>query len=161
MSAFMKLGDIKGSATDEDHKDWIIIENTSSAIMRSIRDGAKDQQRTQGETVLADVVVVRQMDKSTPKLQEACANGTFLKEVEIDFCTTIKNKEEPYYQIKLSDVIITGHSFDANSYADPLPSENVSLGFSKIEWTWYVMDPKTGDGQGKVATKYEPSAGRS
>ncbi|MCH2131726.1 MAG: type VI secretion system tube protein Hcp [Pirellulaceae bacterium] len=80
--------------------------------------------------------------------------------MEIDFCTTIKNKEEPYFQIKLSDVIITQHSFQASSSADPLPTEEVALGFSKIEWTWNVIDPRTGDGQGKVATKYDPSAGR-
>lgn len=30
-----------------------------------------------GETTLGDVVVVRQLDASSTKLQEACANGTF------------------------------------------------------------------------------------
>ena len=52
MPAFMKLGDIKGEATDADHKDWIIIESMSSPIFRSIPEGAKDQQRTKGETTL-------------------------------------------------------------------------------------------------------------
>ena len=33
-AAFMKLGDIKGEATDNEHKDWIIIESMSSAIFR-------------------------------------------------------------------------------------------------------------------------------
>jgi type VI secretion system secreted protein Hcp len=161
MSAFVKLGDIKGEASDDDHKDWVIIESMSTPIFRSIVEGAKDQQRTQGETTLGDIVLVRQMDKSTPKIQEACANGTFLKEVEIDFCTSIKNKEEPYYQIKLSDVILTSYGLHANASGDPLPTEELTLGYSNVEWTYNVIDSKTGDGAGKVATKYDPMKNRS
>ncbi len=58
MPAFMKLGDIKGEATDNDHKDWIIVVSMSASVHRSIAEGAKDQQRTKGSTTLADVVVI-------------------------------------------------------------------------------------------------------
>ena len=60
MAAFIKLGDIKGEATDSGHKDWIIIEAMSSSVSRSIQHGAKDQQRTKGETSLSDIQIVRQ-----------------------------------------------------------------------------------------------------
>jgi type VI secretion system secreted protein Hcp len=161
MPAFMKLGDIKGEATDADHKDWIIIESMSSPIFRSVPAGAKDQQRTKGETTLGDIVCSRQLDKSSTKLQEACANGTFFKEVEIHFCTTVKNKQEPYLTYKLADVIVSSYSFHGNSSGSPLPSEQITLGFTKAEWTYIVIDPKTGDNKGKVATKYNPGEGRS
>ena len=84
-AAFMKLGDIKGEATDNEHKDWIIIESMSSAISRSTSDNAKDTQRSRGDTTLGDIVVVRELDKSSTKLQEACANGAFNQDVEIHF----------------------------------------------------------------------------
>ena len=145
MPAYMKLGDIKGEATDTDHKDWIIIESMSSPIFRSVPSGAKDQQRTKGETSLGDIVVSRQLDKSSTKLQEACANGTFFKEVEIHFCSTVKNKQEPYLTYKLFDVIVSSYSFHGNSSGSPLPSEQVTLGYTKVEWTYIVIDPKTGD----------------
>jgi type VI secretion system secreted protein Hcp len=161
MSAFVKLGDIKGEATDEDHKHWVLFESMSSPIFRSIAEGAKDTQRTKGETTLGDIVLVRQMDKSTTKIQEACANGTFLKEVEIHFCTTAKNKEEPYYEVKLSNVILTSYSMHGNSSGDPLPSEEITMGYTKVEWTYHIIDPETGDNKGKVPTKYEPGKGRA
>ena len=161
MPAFVKLGDIKGEATDQGHKDWILIESMSSPVYRSIPEGAKDQQRTKGDTTLGDVVVVRQLDKSSTKLQEACANGTFFKEVEIHFCTTVKNKQEPYLKYKLSDAIITSYSFHGNSSGSPLPSEQVTIGFTKAEWTYIVVDPATGDPKGNVPGKYEPGAGKS
>ena len=161
MPAYMKLGDIKGEATDADHKEWILIESMSSPMFRSVPEGAKDQQRTKGETTLGDIVCVRQLDKSTTKLQEACANGTFFKEVEIHFCTTVKNKQEPYLTYKLSDVIVSSFSFHGNSSGNPLPSEEVTMGYTKAEWTYIVIDPKTGDPKGNVPAKYNPGEGRS
>ena len=161
MPAFMKLGDIKGEATDADHKEWVIIESMSSPMYRSVPAGAKDQQRTKGETTLGDIACSRQLDKSSTKLQEACANGTFFKEVEIHFCTTVKNKQEPYLTYKLSDVIISSYSFHGNSSGSPLPSEQVTLGYTKVEWTYIVIDPATGDKKGNVPAKYNPGEGRS
>jgi type VI secretion system secreted protein Hcp len=161
MSAFVKLGDIKGEATDEDHKDWVLIESMSSPMFRSIPEGAKDTQRTKGETTLGDIVLIRQMDKSTTKIQEACANGTFMKEVEIHFCSTMKNKEEPYYTVLLKNVILTSYGLHANSSGEPLPSEEVTLGYTEVEWTYHIIDPETGDNKGKVPTKYNPGKGRS
>ena len=161
MPAFMKLGDIKGESTDTDHKEWILIESMSSPLFRSVPSGAKDQQRTKGDTTLGDIVCVRQLDKSSTKLQEACANGTFFKEVEIHFCTTVKNKQEPYLTYKLSDVIVSSYSIQANSSGSPLPSEEITMGYTKAEWTYIVVDPKTGDKKGQVPAKYDPGAGRS
>ncbi len=161
MPAFVKLGDIKGEATDTDHKEWIIIEAMSSPLFRSIPEGAKDSQRTKGDTTLGDIVVVRQLDKSSTKLQEACANGTFFGEVEIHFCTTMKNKQEPYLTYKLKDVIVTSYGFHGNSSGDPLPSEEITLGYTEVEWTYITIDPKTGDKKGNVPAKYNPGKGAS
>ena len=161
MPAFMKLGDIKGEATDTDHKDWILIESMSSPIYRSLPQGAKDMQRSRGETSLGDIVTVRQLDKSSTKLQEACATGTFFSDVEIHLCTTIKNKQEPYLKYKLKDVIVTSYSFHGTASADPQPSEEISLSYTEVEWTYVVIDPKTGDKKGQVPAKYNPAAGRS
>jgi len=161
MPAYMKLGSIPGEVTEKGHKDWIILQSMSSPIHRSIPQGAHDMQRTKGETTLGDIVVVRQLDKSSTKLAESCANGTFIKEVEIHFCTTVKNKQEPYLKYKLFDVIITSYSFHGNASADPLPSEEITLGFSKIEWTYIIVDPQTGDVKGNVPAKYNPAEGVS
>jgi type VI secretion system secreted protein Hcp len=161
MPAFMKLGDIKGEATDEGHKDWISIESMSAPIVRSIPAGAKDQQRTKGDTSLGDVVVTRQLDKSSTKLQEACANGTFFKDVELHLCTTVKNKQEPYLKYKLSDVIVSSYSFHGNASGSPLPTEQVSLSYTQAEWTYIIVDPKTGDQKGNVPAKYNPGAGKA
>jgi type VI secretion system secreted protein Hcp len=161
MPAFVKLGDLKGQATDADHKDWILIESMSAPISRSIPMNARDQQRTQGSTSLGDVTLVRELDKSSTKLAEACANGTFFPEAQIDLCATVGNKQEPYLQYKLKNVIITSYSFHGNATGSPLPTEQVSLGYTDIEWNYIVLNPETGKKEGNVPGKYNPAKGQS
>ena len=161
MPIFMKLGDIKGEATDAGHKDWILCESLSAGVFRTIPEGAKDQQRTKGHTTLGDVVVVRQLDKSSTKLQESCANGTFFNEVEINLCTQVKNKNEPYLKYKLQNVIVSSYSAHAVESGNPLPTEEVTLNCTEAEWTYVVVDPKTGENKGNVPAKYSPGEGKS
>lgn len=162
MAAYLRLGpgpDVKGESTDQDHTGWIIIESMSAAIHRSIPPGAKDQQRTKGETSLGDVVCVRQLDKSSTKLAEACATGKFFKDAELHLTSDIAGKRAPYLKYVLKDVIVSSYSFHGNSSGSPLPSEEVTLGFSGVEWTYIILDPKTGDNKGNVPGKYDPSVG--
>ena len=159
MSAFVKIGDIQGQAQDKGHKDWIHFDTLSSPMHRTIPQGAKDHQRTQGETSLGDVIFVRQVDKSSPKLAEACSTGVFFQEVEAHFCTTIANKEEPYFKYKLKNCIVTSYAFHGNSRGEPLPTEEFTLGFTEIEWTYIEMDTDTGAKKGNVVGKYSPPAG--
>lgn len=159
-AAFMKLGDIKGEATDNEHKDWIIIESMSSAITRTVDDKAKDTQRSRGDTTLGDVVVVRELDKSSTKLAESTANGFFHEEVEVHFTRSIDDgREQTYLKYKLKDVIITSYSFHGNAAGDPLPTEEVTLGYAEVEWTYITIDPETGQTE-EIVGKYTPGKGR-
>jgi type VI secretion system secreted protein Hcp len=161
MPAYMKLGSIQGEATEQNHKDWIIIDSMDAPIKRTIPAGAVNQQRTKGQTVLGDVKVVRELDKSSTKLAEACANGTYFADVEIHFCTTVNNAQEPYLTYKLKDVIVSSYNFHGEASGDPLPKEEVALSYSEIEWNYVVVDPNTGDKKGNVPGKYSPAAGKS
>jgi type VI secretion system secreted protein Hcp len=161
MPAYLKMGDIKGEVSEQDHKDWVLIEQMSAPIHRSIPAGAVDQKRLRGETTLGDVVVVRNLDKSSPKLQESCANGTFFKEVEVHFCTAVANKQEPYLKYKLSNVIVTSYSFHGNAKGDPQPTEEITMAYTAVEWTYVVIDKDTGRKSGQVAAKYNVSEGKA
>jgi len=161
MPAYLKIGDVKGEATDQDHKDWVLVESMTSSIHRSIPQGAKDQQRTKGETALADIVLTRLLDKSSIKLQQACAAGRFFPEVEVHFCTTVKNRQEPYLKYKLRNVIVSSYGLTANAGGQPLPAEEVTLGFTAAEWTYVIVDPATGDVKGNVPASYEPGTSKA
>jgi type VI secretion system secreted protein Hcp len=165
-AAYMKLGDIKGEATDNEHEEWIIIESMSSAISRTVDDKAKDAQRSRGDTILSDIVVSKELDKSSVKIQESTANGVFYDEVEIHFTRLISDpsgaeKEQTYLKYKLQNVIVTSYSFHGNAAGDPLPTEQVTLGYTEVEWTYIQYDPETGAPTGTIPAKYNPGKGGS
>ena len=120
------------------------------------RNGAKDQQRTKGDTTLGDICIVRELDKSSVKLEEACANGTFFKEVEIHFTTQVKNKQETYLTYKLANVIITSYSIHVNEKGDPNASEEITLAYTKVEWTYTLINVDTGNKESTVPGKFSP-----
>jgi type VI secretion system secreted protein Hcp len=161
MALYVKIDGIEGESTDSNHSKWILADSASLPVFRSIPSGAVDQQRTKGETSLGDVTFVRQLDKSSPKLMEACALGKFNKLVTVEFTTTTGGKTETYLKWALENAIFTGYSVHGNSSGEPLPSEQVSLNFTKITYTYTEFDNKTGSKKGNVEAKYEMGANKS
>lgn len=152
--AFMKIGKIEGESQDKAHDKWVEIQSMSAPISRSV--GAI---RAQGQTTLGDIVVVRYLDKSSPKLAEACANGTLFDEVQIDFTSQIKDKNEPYLTYKLKNVIVTGYTFHGVGDISEKAQEEVMLNFTDVEWTYVVWNKSTLQKEGQVAGKYVPMKG--
>jgi type VI secretion system secreted protein Hcp len=161
MGAYMNLKDVPGQSTDEGHKGWILIESFSMPIFRSIPAGAKDNERTQGDTTPGDVIVTRTVDKSSPKLEIACADGTLFKEVQIHLTNQVNKKQETFYELKLTNVIISSYSMSANKSGDPLPHEDVSLSYTDFEVIYHTIDPETGENKGKVPVKYSLGKNKS
>jgi len=155
MAAYMKLGDIKGDVSNPDHKGWIEIQSYQAPILRSIASGARNQGRTQGETSLGDIIVVKLLDRSSTKIQEACAKGDFQKEVLLHLTTDVQGKEEPYLKYKLENVIISSYGFHGNASGSPLPTEDLSLNYTKATWTYVVINKDTGKKEGNVETMYD------
>lgn len=157
MPAYLFLQGIQGEATDANHLNWININSMSSPISRSIQQGAKDQMRARGETTLGDVIVSRELDKSSVKVAQACAAGTFYQSATIDFCSTLGGKQVTYLRYLLKSVIVTSYSLHA--VGDSKPSEQISLGFTAVDWTYTQIDPNTGNTVGNVPAGYNPGTG--
>ena len=155
MGLFIKIDGIEGESTDAAHAKWILADSASLPVFRSIPGGAVDMQRTKGETSLGDISLTRQLDKSSPKLFEACALGKFNKEVLVEFTTTVGGKTETYLKWKLENVVFTGYSVHGNSSGEPLPSEQTSMNFSKITYTYTECDNAKGTKKGNVEVAYE------
>ncbi len=105
MAAYIKIGDIKGESKDKGHTDEIDVLAWSWGIHRP-GGGATGQSRSRGEVTLGDVVVVKEIDKSTPKLAEAVGNGTPMDEVVlyIEMLDPASTEYMPYMTVELENV---------------------------------------------------------
>ena len=69
--------------------------------------------------------------------------------------TDVQGKEEPYLKYKLENVIISSFGFHGNSSGNPLPTEDLSLNYTKATWTYVVVNKDTGKKEGNVETMYD------
>ena len=160
MPAYIKLPGITGECNEQSHQGWIEVESVSLPIYRSIQAGAVGVQRSCGETSLGDISVVKSWDSSTPDLASACSNGKFLNEVTIHLCSTINDKNVTNLEVKLQNAIISNYSFSAVGNLDPVPTEQISLNYTSIEWN-YMKYKQDGKPDKPTRAKYDTEAAKT
>jgi len=130
---FLKLDGVKGESTNAKHKDQIEIMSWSwgmsnSGSMSSGGGGGA------GKVSFQDISLMKKVDKSSPKLFEACASGKHLKEMVL---TSTSGKRLDYLKYTFQDVLCTSMTTSGGSDA---PMEQVSFSYGKIEMQYMPMD---------------------
>ncbi len=160
MPAYIKMPNIDGESVEQNHDKWVYVESVSLPVHRSIQDGATGVKRSSGETTLGDIVVVKTWDSSTPALAEACANGVYMDEVLIHLCSMINKKNVVNMELKLKDVVISSYSFHGTGSQDPVPTEEIALNYTEIEWTYKKFD-EMGEEAGNFPAKFSTQEAKS
>jgi type VI secretion system secreted protein Hcp len=132
MDQFIKIGDLKGEAMDNNtpsHKDEIDVLSWSWGMSNS---GSAQQGGGQGagKVHVQDLTITKYLDKSTPDLMLACCNGKHFDKATL---TVRKAGETPleYLQITMENLIISNLSTGGSGGEDRL-TETVTLNFSKV-----------------------------
>lgn len=151
-AGYIKIGDIKGESQDSEHKEWINLLSVSHGITRPMSAGISGSTRQRGSATFGDVVVVKELDKSSPKLQEALATGQVFGELELDLVSPSSGgrPSEPYLKWELKNVQITGYRLSGAVSGNDRPTETISLNFEEIKVTYTELDAATGTSGGKV-----------
>jgi type VI secretion system secreted protein Hcp len=149
---FAKLGDIKGESLDDKHKDEIEVLSYSWGVSNA-GSMAHGSGGGEGKSTFHDLSFVHKVDKASPILMQACANGTHIKEAIITHRKAGKGQQE-YMIVKLNDVIITGiaHAGSGDEH-----SENVSMAFSKVAFEYKPQKPD-GSLDAGIIFKYDVKA---
>ena len=151
---FAKIGDIKGESLDAKHKDEIEVLSFSWGVTNLAIKGPGGTGT--GKPTFQDLSIVHTVDKSSPKLLEACATGAHFKEATITQRKAGKTQHE-FLIIKMNDIIITGVS---PSGAGSQPgSESVSLSFAKVNLEYRAQKPD-GSADAGVHFKYDLSTNK-
>ncbi len=159
MAGYCKLGDIKGESVDKEHKDWINLLSVSQGLSRPMRAGSSGSTRQRASVSCGDVIMVKEVDASTPKLIEAICDGTNFPEVKIDLCTsTGADGRVPYFQWTLTNVRVTDYSVSGATQDGQVPTESFSLNYEEIKWTYDKMG-KDGSSKGKVESTWKVEEG--
>ena len=129
-AGFIKFDGVDGESTDKDHKGWIDLLSFSQVSV------ANDSTNRSNETT--EIVVEKEVDKSSPKILESIVKGKVIPKVEIHFT----EDDGTYNSYELTNVLITSYSFSGDS--DSRPTEEIHLYYEKInQKTQQTKEPET------------------
>ena len=79
--AFIKIEGIPGESTDDAHADWIEVLSYSCGVSQPASGSASSGGGASAERAdFQDFSIVKALDKASPKLALACADGTHIGE---------------------------------------------------------------------------------
>ena len=158
-AAFIKFDGVDGEAQDKDHKGWSDLASFQQAIHKpSAGTGAT---RRRGDVVLEDIVCVKELDKSSPKLAEAICKGKVYPKVEIHVTASYSaDGRITYYAYELKNVVVTSYSVSGSGQSEDVPVEEVSLNFEEIKVTYTETDSE-GKKKGNVEYSWKVEEGES
>src|SRR4051794_26000904 len=75
-------------------------------------------------------------NKASPKLMEACANGSHIKTATL-VCRKAGGKAPvEFTKVVMTDVLVSSFQTGGQSSADDIPIDQISLNFAKIVYTY-------------------------
>ena len=88
---------------------------------------------------MQDFHFTMRVNKASPKLFLACAQGTHIKEALLT-CRKAGKEQQEYLKIKFSDLLISTYQ-TGGSNGDVVPVDQIAFNFSKIEITYAPQKP--------------------
>ena len=146
---------VDGESRDSEHKDWLEVSSWAHQIRQpksatASSAGGHSSERTEH----SDMVFVKDLDATSPKLWEACSAGYTFDEVQIDFYRANGDKRVKYLQIKLKHALIAHVAPTVSE--EGIPTETFALKYAAVEWT-YVQQTIDGSSKGAVTKKWSLS----
>ena len=135
---FLKIDGIDGEAQDAKHSNEIILEswswgeNQTGTSSHGTGMGA-------GKVQMQDFHFVMTENKASPKLFLACANGQHISKATLT-CRKAGEEQQEFLTIVLSDILVSGFHTGGSGHGDVVPTNQISLNFSKIEYDYKAQD---------------------
>lgn len=135
---FLKIDGIEGESPDGKHKNEIQLLSwswgASNAGGMSYGGGGGA-----GKVQMQDFHFVMTMNKATPKLMLACANGEHIKKAVLT-CRKAGKDQQEYLTVTFSDLLVSSYQ-TGGSEGNVVPTDQISMNFTKIEFDYKEQKP--------------------
>src|SRR5262247_1484895 len=155
---FLKLDGIEGESHDSKHKNAIELESWSWGEAQT-GTGHSAGGSGCGKVAMQDFHFVMKMNKATPKLALACANGEHIKKAEL-ICRKAGKDQQEFLKVTFSDLLVSSYQTGGSGHSDILPTDQISLNFAKIEYE-YKEQLATGQLGGVIKAGYDVKANKA
>jgi type VI secretion system secreted protein Hcp len=154
---FLKLEGVEGESTDHKHKNEIDLESWSWGETQSGTHSGGGGGGA-GKVSMQDFHFVMRVNKASPKLMLACANGQHIKE-GILICRKAGKEQQEFLKVKFTDLLVSSYQTSGSAGSDIVPHDSISLNFAKIEFE-YKEQKADGTLGGAVKAGYDLKANK-
>jgi type VI secretion system secreted protein Hcp len=137
---FLKIDGIQGESTDAKHADEIDILSYTWGESQPAVAGSGGGGAVAGRVTMQDFHFAMRVNKASPKLFLACANGARIKNAILTVRRSGANPVE-FLKWTLTDVAVASYQTAAAASSGDLPTDQVSLRFTKIETEYTPVKP--------------------
>ncbi|MCY2968538.1 MAG: type VI secretion system tube protein Hcp [Planctomycetota bacterium] len=161
MAGYIKFDGIDGESEDTNHKGWSDVISFNQSFEKPCPPGATGVSRQRADTIPNDVLVVKKLDKASPKLSEAICKGKVFGSVKIELTRTYTDGNRvAYFKYELKNVLITHYGIGGAAQSADIPVEELRLNFEEIKVTYTIADAK-GKSSGNVEYTWKVGEGKS
>lgn len=146
-NTYLHADPIKGSATDDKHKDWIEVHGFSHSVAQPM-SGSQNTGRSAARADFGTFNINKDLDKSSVDLNLFCAQGKHIAKLELEVCQETGEKA-CYLKYELENAMV--QSVHVSGGGSSHPTESVAFVYDVISWTYTFVDP-----QGNVGEKSGP-----
>jgi type VI secretion system secreted protein Hcp len=131
---FLKIEGIEGESADHKHKNEIDLESWSWGESQSGTHSAGGGGGA-GKVSMQDFHFVMKVNKASPKLLLACASGEHIKKAVL-VCRKAGTEQQEFMKIQMEGVLVSSYQTGGSGHGDIVPTDQISLNFSKIEYEY-------------------------
>ena len=155
---FLKIDGIDGESQDSKHKGEIDLESWSWGEHQTGTSSSGGGGGA-GKVSMQDFHFVMKINKASPKLMLACANGEHIKKAVLT-CRKAGKDQQEFMKITLSDLLVSSYQTGGSGHGDIVPTDQISLNYAKIEYEYKEQKPD-GTLGGTVKAGWDVKANKS
>jgi type VI secretion system secreted protein Hcp len=135
----MNWDKVPGDVTTQGFEKWIELTSFQWGVGRGIGSAMSGQaSRESSIPSVSEIVVTKRMDGSSPGLWTDSVAGQLNTTVKIAFTTTSQGATTQFLNYELTNTGLSGYSVSSGG---DMPTESLSLNFTKVVWSFTGTDP--------------------
>jgi type VI secretion system secreted protein Hcp len=139
VAIYMNWDGVPGDVTTSGFEKWIELTSFQWGVGRGIGSAMSGQaSRESSIPSVSEIVVTKRMDGSSPGLWTDSVAGQLNTTVKIAFTTTSQGATTQFLNYELTNTGLSGYSLSSGG---DMPTESLSLNFTKVVWSFTGTDP--------------------
>jgi type VI secretion system secreted protein Hcp len=160
LAGYVKFDGVNGEATETNHINWCELLAFEHGYEQSSHGATTGMARRRGSATVEDMTLVKELDKASPKIAEACLTGKVFATVEIELVRYYgETGNIVYYRYELTNVLVTSYTIGSEDVNNEYPIETILLNFEEIKVTYTETDDD-GTSLGNIEYEYKVEKGK-